>query len=114
MKGVFPLPPLLKRNEELTDGGRTNEQDKSGAYQMTEILGCYVRRQDALEAARGALADLDRNNFSQYDERDSADEKGQWPFGEDAVVHAVAETGENYLVCVRTVPGAHKRHSEKQ
>jgi len=89
-------------------------QDKSGAYQTTEIEGCYVRRADAEAAARMALADLDKQGFSQYDERDTEDEKGQWPFGEDVLVHAVAQTGENYSVCVRTVPGAHKRLSKKQ
>ncbi|KAK4445881.1 hypothetical protein QBC34DRAFT_412399 [Podospora aff. communis PSN243] len=89
-------------------------QDKSGAYQTTEIEGCYVRRADALSAAKVALAEMDKQGFSQYDERDSEDEKGQWPFGEDVIVHAVAETGENYTVCVRTAPGAHKRFSKKQ
>jgi len=89
-------------------------QDKSGAYQTTEIEGCYVKRADALKAAKNALADMDREGFSQYDERDNTEEKGQWPFGEDVLVHAVAETGENYSVCVRTVPGAHKRYSKNR
>lgn len=89
-------------------------QDKSGAYQTTEIEGCYVRRADALSAAKMALAEMDKQGFSQYDERDSEEEKGQWPFGDDVIVHAVAETGENYSVSVRTVPGAHKRFSKKQ
>ena len=81
---------------------------------MTEIVGCYVRREDARKAALGALSDLGRDNFSQYDERDSNEEQGQWPFGEDVVVHAVADTGENYAVAVRTVPGAHKKYSKKR
>jgi len=89
-------------------------QDKSGAYQTTEIEGCYVRRADAMSAARMALAEMDKHGFSQYDERDADEEKGQWPFGDDVVVHAVAETGENYQVSVVTVPGAHKRYSKKQ
>lgn len=88
-------------------------QDKSGAYQTTEIEGCYVRRADAESAAKMALAEMDKQGFSQYDERDTEDEKGQWPFGEDVLVHAVAETGENYSVRVTTVPGAHKRLSKK-
>jgi hypothetical protein len=88
-------------------------QDKSGAFQTTEIEGCYVRRADALLAACVALAELDRESFSQYDERGDEKEAGDWPFGEDVVVHAVAETGENYSVCVRTVPGAHKRYRKK-
>ena len=36
----------------------------------------------------------------------------QWPFGEDVLVHAVAQTGENYTVAVRTPPEAHKAHAK--
>lgn len=84
-------------------------QDKSGAYQTTEIEGCYVRRADALAAAKAVLQ-ADREEYAQYDERDDAEEDGEWPFGEDVVVHAVAQTGENYTVAVKTVPGALKKH----
>jgi hypothetical protein len=38
---------------------------------------------------------------------------GEWPFGEDVVVHAVTQTGENFVVAVRTVPGAHKKHAKQ-
>ncbi|KAK3348790.1 hypothetical protein B0T25DRAFT_546520 [Lasiosphaeria hispida] len=86
-------------------------QDKSGAYQSAEIEGCFVRRADALAAARSVLGG--RQEYSQLDERDDVNEKGQWPFGDDVVVHAVAETGENYSVSVRTVPGAHKKFSKR-
>lgn len=89
-------------------------QDRSGAFQSTEIEGCYVNRTNAYEAAKKALSGMDKEVFQQYDERDSAEEKGQWPFGEDVVVHAVAETGENYSIAVRTIPGAHKRYSKKK
>lgn len=89
-------------------------QDKSGAFQTTEIEGCYVRRVDALSAAKMTLAEMDKQGFSQYDEQDSDSEQGQWPFGDDVIVHAVAETGENYQVSVRTTPGAHKRYAKKQ
>ncbi|KAK3385651.1 hypothetical protein B0H63DRAFT_186168 [Podospora didyma] len=88
-------------------------QDKSGAFQTTEIEGCYVRRADAMAAARQVLDDM-RDDFSQYDDCGNMEEKGQWPFGDDVVVHAVAQTGENYSVAVRTVPGAHKKHAKKQ
>ncbi|KAK3312643.1 hypothetical protein B0H66DRAFT_378376 [Apodospora peruviana] len=88
-------------------------QDKSGAYQSSEIEGCYVHRKDAIDAAKALLA-ADKGEFAQYDERDSIEEKGQWPFGEDVVVHAVAETGENYSVAVRTVPGAHEKYGKKK
>lgn len=92
-------------------------QDRSGDYQTSEIEGCYVKRADAYEAARKALVDgegaLRREDFAQYDERKDGDESS-WPFGEDVFVHAVAPTGENYTVAVRTVPGAHKQHAKKQ
>lgn len=84
-------------------------QDKSGAYQTSEIRGCYVRRDDALAAAKAALR-ADRDEYAQYDERNSDESESEWPFGEDVVVHAVAQTGENYTVAVKTVPGAHKKH----
>jgi len=85
-----------------------------GAYQTTEIEGCYVKRADAVAAARDALSGIDRSTFLQYDERDKGEEEGEWPFGDDVIVHAVAETGENYSVSVRTVPEALRRHSKKQ
>jgi hypothetical protein len=87
-------------------------QDKSGAFQTTEIEGCYVHRADAIRAAKNCLVG-ERADFAQYDERDSVEMTGQWPFGEDVVVHVVAQTGENYTVAVRTVPGAHKLHAKK-
>ncbi|KAK3317352.1 hypothetical protein B0T19DRAFT_290281 [Cercophora scortea] len=89
-------------------------QDKSGAYQSSEIEGCYVYRADAVNAALALLAP-DKAEFAQYDERTSVhdDPESDWPYGEDVFVHAVAETGENYTVAVRTVPGAHKRYAKK-
>lgn len=87
-------------------------QDKSGAFQSTEIEGCYVHRGDAINAAKNLLA-ADKAEFAQYDERDDIGEEGQWPFGEDVIVHAVAETGENYTVAVRTVPGAHEKYKKR-
>lgn len=90
-------------------------QDKSGAFQTTDIEGCYVHRAAALKAAREALSGLGgRDAFSQYDERDDEREQGQWPFGDEVIVHAVAETGENYSISVRTPPGAHKRFHKKR
>ncbi|KAK3987716.1 hypothetical protein QBC44DRAFT_399966 [Cladorrhinum sp. PSN332] len=83
-------------------------QDKSGASQSTEIEGCYVSRADALAAAKGLLSDQ-KDEFAQYDERDDAKPNEDWPFGEDAIVHAVAHTGENYEVAVKTSPGARGR-----
>lgn len=89
-----------------------NQDSKNSNYQASEIEGCYVHRADAVDAARALLAG-ERAEFAQYDERDGEDEQGQWPFGEDVIVHAVAETGENYTVAVRTIPGAHDRYKKK-
>lgn len=89
-----------------------NQDTKNPNYQTSEVEGCYVHRADALDAAKNLLA-ADKSEFAQYDERDDVGEQGQWPFGEDVVVHAVAETGENYTVAVRTVPGAHEKYKKK-
>jgi len=86
-------------------------QDRSGGLQSTEIEGVYVHRKDALKAAKQMLGE-ERAEFAQYDEQQ---EQGgqQWPFGDDVVVHAVAQTGQNYTIAVRTVPGSHKKHAKK-
>lgn len=86
------------------------EQDRSADMQTTEIEGVYVNRGDALRAAKGVLGE--KAEFAQYDEQGGG-EKGQWPFGDDVVVHAVAQTGQNYTVAVRTVPGTHGKHAKK-
>ncbi|KAK4146121.1 uncharacterized protein C8A04DRAFT_25933 [Dichotomopilus funicola] len=87
--------------------------DKSGASQTTEILGCYVRRDAAQTAAKVALQ-ADREKFEQYDDRDDVESDGEWPFGDEVLVHAVAYTGENYTVAVKTAPGAHKMHGKRK
>jgi hypothetical protein len=86
-------------------------QDKSGAFQTTEIQGCYARRDSALAAAKETLRE-DRDEYAQYDERDDAESEGEWPFGEEVVVHAVAQTGENYTVAVKTATGAQEKHGK--
>lgn len=89
------------------------EQDRSADMQTTEVRGVYVRRRDALAAARKMLGE--RAEFAQYDEH-ADDEKGQWPFGDDVVAHAVAQTGQTYTVAVRTVPETHgklAKHAKK-
>jgi len=86
-------------------------QDKSGAFQASEILGCYARREDALAAAKKALQE-DRDEYAQYDERDGNDPEVGWPFGEEVVVHAVAQTGENYTIAVKTATEALEKHGK--
>ena len=90
-------------------------RDRTGAAQFTQVEGCFEHRADAIDAAKRCLVgeDVKKSDFAQYDERDSIEEDGDWPFGDDVVVHAVAQTGENYNVAVRTVPGAHKKHAKR-
>ena len=38
----------------------------------------------------------------------------QWPFGEDVLVHAVSQTGEDFTVSVKTVPEVDKNHLKLQ
>lgn len=85
-------------------------QDRSGGVQTTEIEGVYVHRRDAVKAALQMLSE-DKSEYAQYDEQTELG--GEWPFGEDVVVHAVAQTGQNYNIAVRTVPGSHKKHGKK-
>jgi hypothetical protein len=90
--------------------------DRAGGIQSTEIEGTYIKRADAIEAAKRCLVDdeVQVSDYAQYDVRDTTDPPDDWPFGEDVFVHAVTQTGENYYVAVRTVPGAHERHAKKQ
>ena len=86
---------------------------RADAAQSTEIEGIYTKRADALAAAKACLLDEDvrPEDFAEYDESDSPAFKNEWPFGEDVVVHAVAQTGENYTVAVRTVVGSRTKHA---
>ncbi|PKS08699.1 hypothetical protein jhhlp_004752 [Lomentospora prolificans] len=86
-------------------------KDRNGAEQTTEVQGTYVRRADAMIAAKGLL---NKSDYEEYDERDENDMTGKWEYGEDVVVHAVSSNGENFDISVRTVPGAHKRHGKKK
>ncbi|KAL2260849.1 hypothetical protein VTK26DRAFT_5031 [Humicola hyalothermophila] len=88
-------------------------QDRCGAFHTCEILGCYLKRDDALVAAKAAL-DADHVEYAQYDERKDGEADGGWPFGEEVVVHAVGQTGENYTVAVTTVQTARNKHGKAQ
>lgn len=83
--------------------------DRSGAVQGVEIEGVYVYYADAIEAAKGCLigVKIKREDFIEYDERDSEEFKDEWPFGEDVVVHAVTQTGQNFKVALMTTLRAH-------
>ena len=51
--------------------------------------------------------------FVECNVRESEEIANEWPFGEGLVAHGVAKTRLNYVMTVRTFPGAHKRHGEK-
>lgn len=88
-------------------------KDRSGAAQRSEIEGVYAHRSTAILAAKQQLAELVANGeFAQYSERSDLQEgKGkEWPYGEDVIVHAIAQTGENYYIAVKTVPEARIWH----
>jgi hypothetical protein len=87
-------------------------KDRSGAAQSTEVEGCCVSRAESMTVAKALLADV-RPDLVQYDERAFWELSDDWPFGDDVFVHAVSHTGENYIVAIRTVAGAHKRHAKK-
>ncbi|KAK3348187.1 hypothetical protein B0H65DRAFT_168357 [Neurospora tetraspora] len=98
-------------------------------FQACEIEACFPHKSDAIDFARRWLdSKKDSGMFVQYDEQQTPrslptlskeeeedNEEGQqiWPFGEDVLVHAVASTGENYCVAVRTAEGARERFGKK-
>ncbi|AEO68558.1 uncharacterized protein THITE_2118115 [Thermothielavioides terrestris NRRL 8126] len=88
-----------------------NQVARSGAFQTCEIQGCYADRDQAVAAAKATLRD-DREEYAQYDDRDDVESEGGWPFGDDVMVHAVAQTGENYTVAVKTPTTAREKHGK--
>ncbi|KAL2125720.1 hypothetical protein VTJ04DRAFT_2085 [Mycothermus thermophilus] len=85
------------------------DQAKGGSFQTTDIKGCYAQREKAIKAAKSVLR-KGCAEYAQYDERRDTESESDWPFGEDVVARAVAQTGENLSVAVRSVPGAYKKH----
>jgi hypothetical protein len=87
--------------------------DRIGGIQATEVEGTYPNRAAAYTAAHTALLDdeVKKESFAEYDEKEAF--TGEWPYGDEVFVHAVAETGENFLVSVKAQPHSHKHHSCK-
>ena len=71
-----------------------------------EIQGAYVAREDALKAAKGLLLveGTKESDYAEFDSRENLDEPKDWAYGDDVLVHAVEETGENYLISLKTPP----------
>ncbi|KAG7414775.1 hypothetical protein DER46DRAFT_576428 [Fusarium sp. MPI-SDFR-AT-0072] len=82
-------------------------KDRTGCVQEMQIEGTFVHRDDAMDAARKLLDPLD---YAEYDTPQKM--KGEWPYGEDVIAHAVAETGENTTVEVKTVVDTHYKYEK--
>ncbi|KAL2751994.1 hypothetical protein ACRALDRAFT_1083605 [Sodiomyces alcalophilus JCM 7366] len=94
---------------------QTTVDYKANPAITTEIQGAFVRRADAIEATKTCLVsdEVRPEDYAQYDARDGVEVPDNWPYGEDVYVHAVANTGENYMVSLRTPPSAHQKHGKK-
>jgi hypothetical protein len=79
------------------------------------VEGTYPTCEAARTAARTAPLDSEvaKESFAEYDEFDDARDVSEWPYGEDVLVHAVAETGENFNVAVKAQPHSHQHHACK-
>jgi hypothetical protein len=84
--------------------------DRIGGIQTTEVEGTFTTRKAAFEAAKTTLLDdeITKESFAEYDEKDEF--KGEWPYGDDCLVHAVGESGENFKVFVKAQPHSHALH----
>lgn len=82
-------------------------KDRTGGEQEMQIEGIFVHRSSALATARKLLDPLDYVDYETPEKM--ADE---WPFGEEVVAHAVAETGQNITVAVTTVSDSHLSHGK--
>jgi len=84
--------------------------DRIGGIQNTEVEGTYPSRAAAYAAAHSVLIDneVTKSSYAEYDEKEEF--KGDWPYGDEVFVHAVAETGENFLVAVKAQPHSHQHH----
>lgn len=74
--------------------------DASGAKRETTIGGIYTSRPAAVKAAKKTLLEEDVVTQKSYAEWDEFSGQKDWSFGENVVVHAVAENGQNYEVSV--------------
>ncbi|CAH0039311.1 unnamed protein product [Clonostachys rhizophaga] len=78
----------------------------------SEIQGAYLKRNDALEAAKWCLLDESSDpkvDYAQFEINNDLEPKADWPFGEDVLIHAVTHTGENYLISLVTPPSSYRR-----
>lgn len=84
--------------------------DRIGGIQTTEVEGTYKTRKSAIEAAHTTLLDGEvvRSSYAEYDEKEAF--PGEWPYGDECLVHAVGSNGENFKVFVKAQPHSHADH----
>jgi len=82
-------------------------RDRTGGVQSTEVEGTYLTHAIAVAAAKRALIDVTttKESYVEYDEKDDGENLDEWPYGDDTYIHAVAGTGENFLVSVKAKKG---------
>lgn len=77
--------------------------DRTGSSQTTSIQSTHLTRASAFTAALTTLLDTEdkvqKSDFAEYDVKE--DFVGEWPYGDECLVHAVGQTGENFLVGVK-------------
>jgi len=85
--------------------------DRIGGLQNTEVEGTYLTRKEAYAAAYTVLLDeeVTKESFAEYDEKEEFE--GEWPYGDEVLVRAVSQTGENFYVAVKAQPHSHKEHA---
>lgn len=90
--------------------------DRIGGKQESIIEGVYRSRTEAEKAAYVVLLDeaegVTKESYDKYETADE-DRDGDWPYGEDVLVHAVGEHGENFTVEVKSkvqLKEHYKRH----
>jgi hypothetical protein len=90
--------------------------DRIGGKQTTEVEGVYRIRKDALDAAYTVLLDdaegITKESFAEYDEQDM--KNNDWPYGEEILVHAVGQNGDNFLVAVKSQLSQHEHEFKLQ
>jgi hypothetical protein len=78
--------------------------DRTGGIQRTDIEGVYISLEEAEKAAYEVLLDesegVTKETYAEYERADEFGE-GDWPYGEDELVHAVGTGGENFKVEVK-------------
>ncbi|KAH7205831.1 uncharacterized protein BKA55DRAFT_600252 [Fusarium redolens] len=105
--GAILLPQGIASLHYVTQTVIDYNKDRTGCVQEMQIEGTFVHRADARKAAWELLDPLD---YAEYDTPEKM--KGEWPYGEDVLAHAVAETGENTTVEIKTVVDTHYKHGK--